>query len=425
MKIIVTVLDGAADEQIESIGGTPLEVAFTPNLDKIAARGACGMMRVLPIAPESDEAVLALLGYDPLRYYTGRGPLEALGAGIDFEEGHVVFRCNFACLEGDKIVSVRIPDLKPEEAKELEKAINRHVSLGVPFEFKVTTGYRGVLVLKDKSLSPRVTNVHPGYILQFVDLVMEKGKTLKSIPMSIAKHEKEYYLQECKPLEDSEAARRTASLVNNFVKQSFMVLEKHPVNERRKGSGKLPANVILTRDPGNRKPSLFNFQQTYKMRAAAIVDMPVEKGIARAAGIDVIEVPYTGDVKQDSWSKAMALLKYYDVYDFFYIHLKGPDTFAHLGDAKGKKEAIETIDRYFYTPVLERVDLSSDTLVVTCDHATSSKTQAHTDAPVPIAVAGPKIKADEVNTFDEIHCAHGRLGVFPAKFLVPFLTTLR
>ncbi|MCD6547499.1 MAG: 2,3-bisphosphoglycerate-independent phosphoglycerate mutase [Nanoarchaeota archaeon] len=426
-KIIYVVLDGAADTPNPEIGGkTAFEEADIPNIDYLARNGKNGIMQVLPIPPESDEAVLSLLGYDVFKVYTGRGPLEAIGGGVDFKDGDLALRCNFATLKDNKIIDVRAGHISDSEASELAKSIQRYVTLtNASYIFKNTAGYRGVLVIKSKEkLSPKISGNHPGYHLQYFDTAWSRWGESKSIPLSFAV-KSDMIFRKCVPLEKSKAASFSAQLVNEFVEKSRLILENHPVNLKRIKEGKLPANVILVRDPGTQIPKLYSFRKVYGMNWAAFADMPLERGIAQLCGMDVIPVPpLSNNFEQDLAIRALTLLKNIHLYDAFYIHLKGPDIYAHVGDIKGKVKSIEAIDKYFFKPVLSHIDLENTIVIVTCDHTTSSLERVHTDDPVPVTISGGGVMPDHIGSFCEKECAKGSLGRIHARQLLPYVIKL-
>ena len=418
-KLLFIVLDGAADEPLDGLGGkTPLEVANKPNINNISRMGTNGLMQVLPIPPESDEAVLSLLGYDVFEVYTGRGPLEAVGGGVDFQDGDIAIRCNFGSIENGEIKNVRIDDISTEDTKKLEWAINEFVELiDADFIFKSTSKYRGVLVIKSKNkLSAKITNTHPGYMLRSMTSIYGE------VPVSAAITNPVMKLQKVAPQERTKEATFTAELVNEFIKKSAEVLKNNPLNIERQAQGKAPANLILTRDAGDRLPKLYNFGNIYGTRWACFAEMPVERGIAQLSGMDLIPMPErSDDVRKDYWIWAQTLIKNIQFYDAIYIHLKGPDIFAHNGDYKGKIKSIEDIDKYFFEPALKQIDMQNTIIVITCDHATSSKSKAHIESPVPLAIAGPDIFPDNVPGFWERACANGAIKTIRALDLMPML----
>ncbi|MCD6575875.1 MAG: phosphoglycerate mutase [Nanoarchaeota archaeon] len=426
-KLLFIVIDGGADTPHPDINGrTAFEAANIPNIDFLARNGRNGVLRILPVPPESDEAVLSLLGYDVFKVYTGRGPLEAVGGGVRFKDGDLALRCNFGTVEGDTIVNIRAGGLTPKEAKELERAIKQYVSLtDAEYEFKATAGYRGVLVIKSREeLSPKISNTHPAYKLHFFDVTWSRDGFIKSIPLSEALSEPVLKLQKCVPLEKSKAAATSARLVNEFIEKSRLVLETHPINKRRVKEGKPPANIVLVRDAGTALPKLYNLSKTFGVRWASFVDMPVERGIAQLTGMDVIPIPpLSGDARKDMTIRVLTLLKNLNFYDAFYIHLKGPDEFAHLKDIEGKIKSIEAIDEYFFRPLLKNIDLMNTIVVVTCDHTTSTEKGIHTNDPVPITIFGSGLP-DHIPEFSEKSCSKGSLGSTDGRRLMGYLMKL-
>jgi len=419
LKLLYIVIDGLGDLPISELKGeTPLGFAETPNLDELAGRGKLGLMYTVGkgIAPESDVAVISILGYDPSKYHVGRGPLEAFGAGLDMKDGDLALRCNFATLGANRrIIDRRVGrSLTTEEATELSKAINREVKLEsfpAEFDFKNTLGHRAVLVIKSKDvpLSAEITNTDPAY---------ERVEG-----MGVAKAKFEMILKEAVPLEDTEGARRAAALVNEFTEKSHEVLDGHEINRRREAEGKLKANVILSRDAGNKVPKFFNISERYGVRFACLADMPVERGISRLAGMQLVDLPPpTKDVRADSAIRIRKLMENYGSFDCFYIHIKGPDEPGHDGDYRRKVEIIEQIDKFFFGALLSKIDLEENLICVTADHSTPCILKAHSDDPVPLLIAGGKVKPDGINRFSEEACKKGSLGVLSkGSNLIPLL----
>lgn len=421
MKLIYVVIDGMGDLPIEELGNrTPLEAAETPNMDFLAKNGKTGLMYSVGegIAPESDVAVISILGYDPFKYSTGRGILEAVGAGLTVKEGDLALRCNFATIEhGNKIVDRRAGrDLAKEEARELSKAINDMTELKsypVDFEFKNTVSHRGVLVIrsKKKHLSNAITNTDPAYT--------------KLDGIGVAETKVKMILKKSKPMVDTEESKISAKLVNEFVKKSHSVLDRHEVNKKRVSEGKLKANVILTRDAGNLLPKFFNINYRYNVRFACLADMPIEIGISRLAGMHVVDLPPpTHELERDCAHRVKKLLEALSLFDCFYIHLKGPDEPGHDGKGDVKAELIAIIDKHFFGKLLSRIKLKDHIICITADHSTPCKLMTHSDDPVPLLISGGEIKGDRANRFSERECKKGDLGILEHGIeLMPKLVT--
>ncbi|WP_455364240.1 alkaline phosphatase family protein [[Eubacterium] cellulosolvens] len=407
-KLIYVLIDGMGDRPTDELGKqTPLEAATTPNMDSLAKNGKVGLMYTIRrgVAPESDVAVISLLGYDPFKYSTGRGVFEALGADMLVSDGDLALRCNFATLgRGEEILDRRAGrDLAPEEAKELSEAINKKVSLEaypVNFEFKNTIGHRGVLVIRSlkKPLTSRITNTDPAYSR------MEM--------LGVAKTGAEKIIKKSVPMDDTEEAKTSARLVNEFVEKSHAVLEKHEVNGKRAAEGKLKADIILTRDAGHLLPKFFNIDKRYGARFVSLTDMPVERGISKAAGMHTTRLPPPShDLKKDCRLRADKLLSILHSYDCFYIHIKGPDEPGHDGDCKLKEKLISIIDKHFIERLLLRIDQRGFIICITADHSTPCQLKAHSDDPVPLLIYDSRVKGDNVSGFSEKECKKGSLGI--------------
>lgn len=413
MKFIYLVLDGAADSLKDKV--TSYEKANTPNLDKIAKMGKCGMMYTIgkDIAPESDAAVFSILGYDPHKSYTGRGPIEALGAGLEIKEGYeIAFRANFATVEDKslKLLDRRVGrSLLSEEARELAKAIdNLDLEKYDGYARVVATiGHRAVVVIGSRShkLSDNVGNTDPAY--------EKMGK------ISVAKKEYQKIISECKPLDDSIEAKVTAELVNIFTRKVIGILDEHEVNKKRAFEGKLKANAILMRDGGGSLPKVEKIYERFGLSFGAIAEMPVEIGIARLLGMDIERVPPPTENKEKDYALRLdATFRVLEKMDAVYVHLKGPDEPGHDGNIDRKVKAIELIDKYYVKPLLEMVDLDDTAILVTSDHATPPSLKAHSGDPVPVVLYVPGIEGDMVSKISEKECLKGSLGIIEHGWLL-------
>jgi len=416
--VFFVVLDGLGDEPIPDLGDrTPLEAAETPHLDGLAARGSLGSCTTVGegIAPESDIAVMALLGYDPAEAHPGRGVVEALGAGVDFQDGDLAWRCNFATVEDWPDLADRRAgrDVSSEEAASLARAISEKVSLAdADFVFRATTAHRAVLRIRSKlgPLGAEIDNTDPAY---------ERRGAL-----GVARESFEVRIQEARALdEDDEAAVRGAQLTNEFTRKSHEILADAEVNTRRREEGKLEANVILCRDAGNRLPEIEPIEERYGATFGCFVEMPVEAGIAAMTGMRQVPADEPGDDLDEQYARWAAIAsKSASDHDVLYIHIKGPDIPAHDGRWQDKLEVIEAIDRSFFGN-LER-DTDDSILLVTADHATSCLRAAHTDAPVPVLLTGPGVGDDGTTEFSEREASLGDLGHKKGTDLMPLVVDL-
>lgn len=398
---------------------TPLEYAHTPNMDYLAKNGKTGLMYTVQkgFAPESDVAVISLLGYDPFRYSPGRGIIEAVGVGLAVEDGDLALRCNFATLGQDnEILDRRVGrTLTTQEAKDLCKDANNKVKLNsskATFQFKNTVGHRAVLLIKNKtrSLSSKISNSDPAY------------KILKGL--GVAQTNFEMKLKKCKPLENTKTAKTSANLVNEFIRKTHETWENHPINNKRKIEGKLKANIVLTRDAGHLLPHFFNINERYNVNFAALVDMHAEKGIAQMAGMSATLLPPpSGNLEEDYKFRVKKLLETLQVHNCVYIHLKGPDEPAHDGDCNGKTKIITAIDKHFVGPLLNKLSINNHLICITSDHATPCALKVHSDTPVPVLISGGKIEGSEnTKKFSERCCKKGTMGTINGGYkLLPIL----
>ncbi|MCS7106879.1 MAG: 2,3-bisphosphoglycerate-independent phosphoglycerate mutase [Acidilobaceae archaeon] len=415
MKLIYVVLDGAPDSQMSP--RKTLEEANKPNIDSLARNSVGGIMyTVAPgVAPESDVAVMSILGYDPEKYYTGRGPLEALGASMDMVG--VAFRANFATVDPVtlKILDRRVGrSLTSAEARELARAIDGMKLKGGEAEarFKATVGHRGVLVISHGSsrLSSWVTNTDPAY--------ERRGHYSVALPKFDNK------VAPSRPMNDSPEARLTAELVNEFTRKAIEVLDSHEVNRRRAERGLPKGNAVLLRDPGDRAPEAEPTKEKFGMTFACIAEMPVEVGIARALGMKALNVEIEGRPREEVLrEEALLALRALEEVDAVYVHLKGPDEPGHDGDFEGKVRAVEAIDRHFFSPLLNGLEVEKTMILVTSDHQTPWDLRAHGDGPVPFMISHPSFPS-RGERFTESY--RGTMGAIDRGFkLLPLVAELR
>ena len=380
--------DGMGGRPVASLDGqTCLEAADTPALDEVARGGECGYMDpVRPgIAAGSDTGHMAILGYDPFEYYTGRGPFEAKGVGIDVEPGDLAFRCNFATAE-DNIITDRRAGRITEGTDKLATAVNdafRDGIHGIEVIFKESVAHRAALVLRGEGLDPRVTDVDP--------------------------HEVDVEVPLCQPLPEAAgdpAAEQTAWVVNEFVQRVQEVLAGHPVNQQRRSAGLLPANIVLPRGVGT-APHLKPFSQQYGLSGAMIVEVDIVRGLGMYLAMNVLDVPgATGGLDTDEMAIAEAAVAAAADHDFILCNIKAPDVGGHDGNAEQKMAAIEKLDRAV-GHVLNNLDWNESVLMIGADHCTPISVMDHSGDAVPIAFYGRGVRPDDVQSYGERPCAHG------------------
>ena len=414
VRLVYVLLDGVGDLPHPSLNDlTPLEAAYTPNLDTLARNGAMGNVISVGrgIAPQSDIAVFNMLGYSFKNgSYVGRGVVESIGCNIDFREGDLALRGNFATVDDNlKVVDRRAGRvISIEEAKSVCKTLSdkiRFSDSGASVKLEPTIAHRVVIRFRhDKmKLSDKITNTDPAY-----DKVEGMGiaKTVTG---------EDIYVQESLPQEDTESAKVAARILNEFTTQAVQLLKDHPVNRTRIASGKKPMNCILARDSGNRYPNVEPINKKYNMIIGGIVDMPVEIGISKVLGIKMFQA---GDIT-DYEKKASVAADALKSVNAIYVHIKGPDEFGHDGDARGKKKNIEDIDRRFFGTLIENLNNMDATVVVSGDHSTPCIMKGHSDDPVPLLVSGSRVKQDGSARFTENYAKSGKLGLLMGVDVLP------
>ena len=395
--ILVLICDGLGDRPVAALrGASPLERAIRPNMNHFAGRGACGIMDIIApgVRPGSDTAHLALLGFDPYKVYTGRGPFEAMGVGMEVRPGDVAFRCNFSTVNDKMEILDRRAGRIKDGTVELARALDNWEFEGVKVFFKEGTEHRGVLLLRAQGLSPLVSDPDP--------------------------HEEGVRPHECVP--KAPEAALTARVVNAFVKRSYEILRQHQVNRARAKAGLKPANIILPRGAGI-MPHLPSFQERFGMKTAAIAGVALVKGICRVAGMELLDVlGATGGLDTDMNAKMQAALKALDGHDLVLVNIKAADLCGHDGDFKGKVKVAARIDKALG---VVRKGLPEDVhFALTADHSTPCCAKDHTGDPVPLMLSGPNVRTDNVKSFGERACALGGLGRLRGTDLLPVLLDL-
>ena len=397
-------LDGVGDLPHPDLAGkTPLEAATTKNMDMLAKNGIMGQVISVGkgIAPESDIAVFNMLGYKFQHSdYAGRGVIEAIGIGIDFKDGDLALRGNFATLDDEgKIIDRRAGRrIEREDVEKISKEIEKEIKFSNPnttVAVAPTVGHRVTVRLRDsKPLSSEISNTDPAYAR--VD------------GMGIAKAVSDFMkIEKCIPLEQSENAANAANLVNEFTKQSLEIMKKSDVNKQRTQKNKKLLNSILLRDAGNKYPNVKPINDLHSMNFSCIVDMPVEIGISNILKMKAFNAGGLTDYEEKARVAAQAM----ETENAIYVHLKGPDEFGHDGDAIGKMKNIEEIDERFFGTLLDHVDVSKIAIMISADHSTPSIHKGHSDDPVPLLISGNMITNDDTQRFTETEAKKGAIGL--------------
>lgn len=401
-KYIFIICDGLGDLPISELGDkTPLEVASTPNLDRLARNGKLGLMSVLGkgVRPNSDEAHLVLFGYDLKKDYPGRGPIEAAGVGIDLREGDIAIRANLATVDNDLVVIDRRAGRIENGTPFVRDLVGMEID-GVKILVKPTTGHRVILVMRGKELSDKISNSDVHYISEKEVVENWEGSKVNTIV----------------PLDDSLVAKRTAAVLQKFLIKAHEILERNPLNTEREKNGEPIANYLLTRGPGYFK-KLQSFKEKWGKTACCIAGAGLYKGLGVMAGMDLINVVgATGLPNTDVKAKIEAAKEQIKNYDFVFIHIKPADIFGENGDWQGKKDFIEKTDL-----ALDSIDELDSVIAITADHSTPCIHKDHSADPVPLLIYKRGLKGDNLEKFGENFCQKGSLGIIEGKDLLKIL----
>ena len=402
--MVYVLLDGVGDlPHPNLVGKTPLDAASTPNLDRLAKNGTMGQVITVGkgIAPESDIAVFNMLGYKFKHDdYAGRGVVEAIGIGIDFKDGDLALRGNFATLNDDRVIIDRRAGRKIE--KQDTEAVSNEIEEKIKFSdenataiITPTIGHRLVIRIRSNcTLSSNISNTDPAY-----------GRV---DGMGIARAVTDFLkIEKCLPLDEESHTKLASKLVNELTEQSLDIMKKSKVNERRKENDKKLLNGILLRDAGNIYPKVTPINDLHSMKFSCIVDMPVEIGISKILKMKT----YDAGGRTDYEEKAKVAAKAMDEQNAVYVHLKGPDEFGHDGDAQGKMENIEEIDKRFFGTLLDNIDSSKVAVIVSADHSTPCINKGHSADPVPLLISGDMVTNDDTQRFTETEAKKGRIGL--------------
>lgn len=387
-KILFIIIDGLGDRPIKELGDlTPLQAARTPNLDNLASISQCGLMTALGPGkyPTSDEAQLAILGYNPLTEYPGRGPIEGLGIDVKLLSSDVALRVDFGTVS-DNLTIIDRRAGRIDSVGELAKAVSGLKIKGIKFLVYPSLSHRAVLVLRGKGLSSRIGDSDPHKV----------GVKVRGVVAT----------------DNSEEAAKTAKALEEYLLKSHEILKKHPLNLERIKNRLLPANFLLERGAGKYFRAS-DFKEKFGLSAACIAGAPLYRGIGRFLGMDIIMVPGANGLVTSNlrgkFEKATGLLRFGEKrffgrknYDFVYLHIKATDNLGEDGNFSAKKDFIEKIDEAFVG-----INFLKDfVIVVTADHSTPCELKDHSEDPVPIMIYDG-LNHDYVGSFDEKSCAEG------------------
>jgi len=390
---LLLIFDGMGDRPIVELGDkTPLQAANLPVMDQLALEGQCGVADPVRSGTVATTVMgtLAILGYDPLRFSIARGLIEAIGCGMKIMPGDVAFRGNWATLDDEGMIVDRRAGRIREGTKELSSSLCGLKIDDVSLYVGSGTEHRVALVIRGSGLGDCLSGSDPG------DHFLS-GKKPRH-PEVLKKNDKK--------------SLRTAKYLHLFELAARKILATHPVNLERKSKRLLPANSILTREPGQvhafpilKRPSGLG------LSGICVTGDDTILGIAKVTGMDVCKTPeMTANLDTDLNKKFEITAKLLKQYGVVVLHVKGCDIAAHNRDAEKKKDFLEKIDAELGRFLGKWPGKLR--LCITADHTTWSEEGVHTDDPVPVLLHGRGIRADSIKEFNEIQALKGQLGRF-------------
>lgn len=396
MKYVLIIPDGCADEPQASLGGrTPLEAADIPHMDAIARSGIVGQADHVPVGlpSGSDVGTMNLFGYDPLKYHTGRAPIEAAAQGIPLGPDDWAIRCNLVTIENARMRSFTAGQIPNPLGRELIDLMQRDQKENKQWEFHAGVSYRNLLIYRGKNgepapFAPTTHTVPPHDITdQLVAPHLPSGEGSESLRSLMARSEK--------------------------------VLAGSATNLRRKDRGELPATNIWLWGLG-KSPALPNFQERFGKTGAVITAVDLLRGLARILGWKVIDVPgATGYLDTDYAAKGRYAIDTLKSVDLVVVHVEATDEASHEGNAAEKVEALERIDRDIVGPVTEFLKSQGPyRVLISPDHPTFVRTKTHSHGLVPFAMAGTGIAPDAATTYSEPVAAKSTISL-PGYELMP------
>lgn len=383
MKYAIIIPDGAADEPLKDLGGkTPLEAAYTPNMDRIAKEGRIGLVRTVPEGFESgsDVATMCLLGYDPAVYHTGRAPLEAATQRIPLSPTDWVFRCNLVTVIAGIMKDHSAGGITDAEAKRLITDLSIHLNLS-DFEFHTGVSYRNLLVYRG----------HEEF-------------NVKTRPPHEVPEE---------PIAANLPSGKGSEILRRIMDQSAQLFADHPANRARRQGGRNPATQVWLWGQGH-APDMPTFEKKFGIKSGCMITgVDLLRGLATLLGWDVHEVEGMTSFHDTNYAgQGRDTAQMLDRYDLVFSHIEAPDEASHQADWKTKVQAIEHIDKFIVGPVLEKLRTFSDwRILVMPDHPTNIATRKHGYAPTLFAMAGSNMNRGAPATYNEKNAAAGGLFI--------------
>jgi 2,3-bisphosphoglycerate-independent phosphoglycerate mutase len=398
VKYILIIGDGMADYPIAELEGkTPLQAAYKPNIDAIAARGKSGLIKNVPdtMSPGSEVAICSILGYDPTKYCPGRGPIEAPALGVKLGPNDTAYRCNIITEQNGNIADYSAGHITTAEASQLIAAMQSTYNVPGKIEFYPGLDYRHLLVLRNAGHPEQVKCTPP--------------HDATGVPV-----------KEVLPKAMAPEAEDDAKLLISFIEGSRAILPNHPVNAARIKVGKRPGNLVWFWG-GGKKPAMPTIKEKFGKKAAVISAVDLVKGLGTYAGMQIVTVQgATGLANTNYEGKADATIAALQQNDLVVVHVEAPDEAGHVRDTKLKVKTIEDLDRRLVGRIIAGIK-EPYAIAILPDHPTPISLGTHSRELVPFTIASPGTKHDSVKAFDEESAKGGGYGEVRDNYLINLL----
>ncbi len=387
MKYLILIIDGASGWPAPALDGwTSLEAAHIPNLDRLAREGVVGLAHNVPEGMEASSAVacLSVMGFDPVAYYAGRGPVEAMAMGVDLEPGQVAMRCNLVTIQDGLMKSYAAGHITSAESRELVEALQAR--------------------LGDERI-----RFHPGVGFRHIVTVRDGGDLLATeftAPHDITG----------RPVAGELPRGRGASVAQAIMNDSAEILADHPVNRARVARGELPATQVWLFWPGERPGAMPSFSELYGVSAAMSSAVDLLRGLAKQARVDFLDISGVTDGNDNDYQAQMTgCIEALGTHDAVFVHVEAPDEASHVGDAAAKVQAIEQVDALMVPQAIARKDLC---LLAMPDHPTPLAVMTHVAEPVPFILWGAGFKPNGAHAYTEAEARAMGLVIAPGHLLM-------
>jgi len=377
---------------VEELGGrTSLEAARTPNLDRLAREGQVGLVQNIPegMEPSSAIACMSVLGFDPIRFYGGRGPIEALALGIHLEPEQAALRCNLITVEQGRMMSYAGGHIPSSESGVIIEDLQRELG-SERVAFYSGVGFRHIVTVREAE--------------DVVNTICVPAHDIHG-----------------EPIEEHLPQGPGSFFLQDLMDRSRELLREHPINEARRARGDLPVTQIWLFWPGLVAADMPSFREAYGREAAITSGVDLLAGLATQVQMQVLDIAgVTDDGSNDFEGQMAGALAALEEHDLVVVHVEAPDEAGHSGDVAGKVEAIERVDELMLPKILESA--GEIRLLALPDHPTPLSSRTHARDPVPFVMWGTDVESRPAAAYTEAAAAATGLSVDPGcRLMARFL----